>query len=98
MPVTKQSVSSVLRQVLAVLGIVFAVLTQALSGIKLPVVISAILGGGGALILAIEHYVSDPSTGTPVAPVPLAPSGSPAASPSTASTPPASSTVSGGGA
>lgn len=61
-----QRVGSLLRQGLAIAGIVFGVLTQSLGSLHLPVAVSSILTVGGAVLLAIEHYVSDPSTGTPV--------------------------------
>jgi hypothetical protein len=67
-----QAIASIARQVLAVAGIVFGVLTQSDAGLHLPVELSSILAVGGAVILAIEHYVADPSTGTPVAPTPPA--------------------------
>lgn len=63
MTVTKQSFASIIRQVLAVLGIIFGVLTQSVTTLHLPVAVSAWMGVGGAVILAIEHYVADPSTG-----------------------------------
>ena len=63
--VNTQRLASVARQVLAVLGITFAVLTQSDSALHLPVAISSILGVAGAVVIAIEHYVGDPSTGTP---------------------------------
>jgi multidrug transporter EmrE-like cation transporter len=61
---TLQSLASIFRQALAILGIIFGVLTQSVTALHLPVAASAWLGIGGAVILAIEHYVSDPSTGT----------------------------------
>ena len=64
MTITKQSAASVLRQVLAIAGIVMGVLTASVTSLHLPVVMSTILTVAGAVILAIEHYVSDPSTGT----------------------------------
>ena len=65
MTVNTQSVSAIVRQFLAILGIIFGVLTQSDTALHLPVVVSAWLGVGGVIILAIEHYVSDPSTGAP---------------------------------
>jgi hypothetical protein len=64
MTLNTQSVTSIARQVLALVGIVFSVLTQSVTALHLNPAESAILGVGGTLILAIEHYVSDPSTGT----------------------------------
>jgi len=61
---TVQSVASIFRQILAIAGIVFSVLTQSVTALHLSASESAILGVAGALILAIEHYVADPSTGT----------------------------------
>jgi hypothetical protein len=63
---TSQSLASVLRQVLALIGIIMGVLTQSLSSLHLPVAVSTALTVAGAVILAIEQYVGDPSTGTPV--------------------------------
>ena len=64
MTVNTQRFGSIARQGLAVLGIVFGVLTQSDSALHLPPVVSAWLGVGGVAILAIEHYVGDPSTGS----------------------------------
>jgi hypothetical protein len=64
MTINTQRLGSFFRQALAVLGIVFGVLTQSVQGLHLPVAVSSIITIGGAVILAIEHYVSDPSTGT----------------------------------
>ena len=62
--VNTQSLASIARQGLAILGIVFGILTQSVTTLHLPVAVSAWLGVGGVVILAIEHYVGDPSTGT----------------------------------
>ena len=64
MNVTVQSISSIFRQFLAILGIIFGILTQSVGALHLPTVASAWLGVGGVIVLAIEHYVSAPSTGT----------------------------------
>ena len=72
---TVQSVASIFRQALAILGIVFGILTQSVAALHLSPVVSAWIGVGGVVILAIEHYVADPSTGTPA---PTPPAGSPA--------------------
>ena len=60
-----------IRQALAIAAIVMGALTAALSGIRLPPAVSAVLAAAGAVVLAIEHYVSDPSTGTPAPPKPI---------------------------
>jgi hypothetical protein len=62
-----QQLASIIRQVVAVAALVMGALTSALSSIHLPAAVSAVMAGAGAAILAIEHYVADPSTGTPVA-------------------------------
>jgi tetrahydromethanopterin S-methyltransferase subunit C len=67
-----QSASSIVRQILGYLGIIFGVLTQSVTAMHLPVAISSVIAIGGAVIIAIEHYVSDPSTGTPPTPPPTA--------------------------
>jgi hypothetical protein len=63
---TTQSVASVIRQVLAIAAIVMGALTSVLSGIHLPVALSAVLAAGGLVLINIEHYLGDPSTGNPV--------------------------------
>lgn len=70
--VTTQSLASAARQFLAILGITFGVLTQSLPALHLPVALSTALAIGGTVILAIEHYVGDPSTGTPLVTAPQA--------------------------
>jgi hypothetical protein len=64
MTLNTQSIAAIGRQVLAVLGIVFGVLTQSVTQLHLPTAVSSILLVGGSIILAVEHYVGDPSTGT----------------------------------
>jgi hypothetical protein len=73
MMLNTQSVAAIGRQVLAILGIIFGVLTQSIGSMHLPVAVSSVLTIGGTLILAIEHYVGDPSTGTPAKPPAPAP-------------------------
>jgi hypothetical protein len=74
MTVNSQQLASIARQGLAILGIVFGVLTQSVGSLHLPVAVSTALAIGGTVILAIEHYVSDPSTGsTTTGPTPNAP-------------------------
>jgi hypothetical protein len=67
--VNTQQLGSILRQVLAVAAVVMGALTSTLSGIHLPPAVSAVLAAAGGVILAVEHYVSDPSTGTSTVPV-----------------------------
>lgn len=61
--INTQRLSAVVRQILAILSITFGVLTQSVTTLHLPASLSAILLVAGSVILAIEHYVSDPSTG-----------------------------------
>jgi hypothetical protein len=63
---TTQAIASVARQVLAVAAIIMGALTSALSSIHLPPAISTALVTAGGVLIAIEHYLSDPSTGNPV--------------------------------
>lgn len=63
-----QRISSIVRQVAAVLVSVYGVLTASVTGMKLPVGVSLVLTAVGPVILGIEHYVGDPSTGTPATP------------------------------
>jgi hypothetical protein len=68
MTVTVQSIASIARQFLAVVSIVMGVVTASVSSLHLPVAVSTALTIAGSVILAIEHYVSDPSTGNPTPP------------------------------
>jgi hypothetical protein len=63
-----QQITAVARQVLAIAGIVMGVLTASVTSLHLPPAVSSILVVAGSVILAIEHYVSDPSTGNPTPP------------------------------
>lgn len=89
---TTQQLGSYLRQALAIVGVVFGVLTASVTQLHLPAAVSTVLVVGGSVILAVEHYVSDPSTGTtpaptvpapPVAAVPVAPAAVPASTSTT---------------
>jgi len=74
MTVTKQSAASIIRQILAIAAIVVAAVSTSANSIHLPPIGSAILGLAGTIIIGIEHYVGDPSTGTPTTPTaPLTP-------------------------
>ena len=59
-----QRIASVVRQVLAVAAVVVGILSAPSVESFLPGYMSAILASLGGIVLAIEHYVSDPSTGT----------------------------------
>lgn len=63
---TTQSVASVVRQVLAVLVSVYGVLSASIGQLHLPPAVSAILVSFGPVLLSIEHFVGDPSTGNAV--------------------------------
>lgn len=63
MNVNSQQIASILRQILAVTALVVGPLTAAVPSMHLPVAISGIITFIGGLIMTIEHYVSDPSTG-----------------------------------
>lgn len=66
---TQQSVFAIIRQVLAIAGVVMGVVTASVTQLHLPPTVSAVLVVAGGIILAVEHYVADTSTGTPVATV-----------------------------
>ena len=66
-----QRIASIARQVVAVLATIYGILTASVTALHLPPAVSAALVAAGPIILAVEHYVSDPSTGTPA---PKAPS------------------------
>lgn len=70
---TNQSAAAIGRQILALLGVVFGVLTQSVSAMHLPVAVSTALTLGGSVILAVEHFVADPSTGGATPPFPVQP-------------------------
>jgi hypothetical protein len=72
--VNTQQIGAVARQVLAIAGIVMGVITASVTSLHLPTAVSSILVVAGSVVLAIEHYVSDPSTGTPAPPVGAPPS------------------------
>jgi hypothetical protein len=88
MTLNTQSISAIARQVLAIVGIIFGVLTASVSSLHLPIAVSTVLTVGGTIILAIEHYVGDPSTGTPTPP-PAPPPTPVAAAPANPLLPPA---------
>jgi len=56
------------RIVVAVLVSVYGVLTQTVTGMKLPLVMSSILTAVGPVMVYLEHYLADPSTGNPTPP------------------------------
>lgn len=62
-----QQIASVARQVLGLVGVVMGVITASVTALHLPTAVSSILVVAGSSIIAIEHYVSDPSTGTTTA-------------------------------
>jgi hypothetical protein len=69
MTVNTQQVASWLRQA----GAIAAVVISALGTISMPSAVRAVIGAAGGILLVVEHYVSDPSTGTtPPAPPPTA--------------------------
>lgn len=73
-----QRVAAIVRQVVAIAALIIGPLTAAVSSMKLPPAVSAVITSAGVIILAIEHFVSDPTTGI----------GTPS-TPSTSPTPPA---------
>ncbi|HEV2369125.1 MAG TPA: hypothetical protein VGR90_04580 [Acidimicrobiales bacterium] len=79
MTTAEQRIASVVRQVCAIAAIVFGALTQAVGALHLSPAVSAVLVAAGGAVLAIEHYVSDPSTGSTLPTPPPPPQGTPAA-------------------
>ena len=59
-----QRAASVLRQIAAVTSVVLGSIPQ----MNLPNAVRVPLVAFGGIILALEHYVADPSTGTPPKP------------------------------
>lgn len=58
--INTQSVASIARQVAAIAAIVIG----CLQSISLPAWVHPLLIAAGTIVIAIEHYVGDPSTGT----------------------------------
>lgn len=65
-----QQIASVARQGLAVVAVAMGAVTAALPSLGLPVAVSSALVAVGGVILTVEHYVADPSTGRPTQPPP----------------------------
>lgn len=64
-----QQIASIARQVGGMIVSIYGILTLTAHNLNIhsgPA--SAVLVAVGPIILAIEHYVADPSTGTPVVP------------------------------
>jgi hypothetical protein len=61
---TQQRVFAVIRQVLAIISIAMGVITASVTQLHLPPAVSSVLVVAGGVILAVEHYVADNSTGT----------------------------------
>jgi hypothetical protein len=71
MTITTQNAGSIARQTLAILGIIFGILSQSVSSLHLPIAMSTAITIAGSVLLAIQHYVADPSTGSTNAPPPV---------------------------
>ena len=70
-----QRVAAVLRQTLAVVATLYGIVAASMTAFHLPIAVCTVLVAAGPAILAIEHFVSDPSTGTtPQSSTPQAPS------------------------
>lgn len=63
---TAKNARIVLAGLVSVYGVVSA--ADKTGGIHLPTAVSAVLVAAAPLMLALQHYLSDPSTGTPPAP------------------------------
>ena len=59
-----QRIASIARQAVAVIATVFGILTATVSTLHLPLPLSTILTATGPVIIALEHYLSDPTSGT----------------------------------
>jgi hypothetical protein len=59
-----QQITSVARQVVAVLAAVAGILTASVTQLHLPTSVSTVLVAFGGILLTVEHYLGDPSTGT----------------------------------
>lgn len=64
MTVNTQAVASIIRQLAAIASMVLG----AIPATDLPASVRVPLVAAGGILLSIEHYNSDPSTGNPVPP------------------------------
>lgn len=62
-----------LRQLAGVVVSIYGVLTASVPGLRLPVAVSTVLTLVGPIIIVLQHYLADPSTGNPVPVPPSAP-------------------------
>ncbi len=69
----QQRIASIVRQVLAVAVTLYTVIATNQGSLHLPTAVTAALTAFGPVILAIEHYTADPSTGTTPPPAPPTP-------------------------
>jgi hypothetical protein len=68
-PIDKQRTASNLRQVLSVaISAAYTGMIAAGDGGQLPTAVKAIIVAFGPVVVIVEHYLSDPSTGTPTPP------------------------------
>ena len=70
MTINVTNIGAVLRQVLAYLGIIFGILIQSVPSLHLPVAVSTAILTVSGILVSVQHYVANPTTGTGAMPVP----------------------------
>lgn len=60
-----QPTAATLRHVVLFIVSAFGIITQSATALHLPLAVSAIMTAAYPVLLLIEHFVADPSTGTP---------------------------------
>jgi hypothetical protein len=68
-----QPTAAFLRHALLLIVSVFGVLTQSVGTLHLPLAVSSIMTAAYPVLLLVEHFVADPSTGTTPPPAPPTP-------------------------
>jgi hypothetical protein len=74
-----QPTAALLRHILLFIVSAFGIITQSVTALHLPLAVSSVMTAAYPVLLFIEHFVADPSTGTPTPPAPPAPPVPPAA-------------------
>ena len=77
MTINVNNIVAILRQVLAYLGVIFGILSQSVGSLHLPVAVATAIIAASGLLVSVQHYVANPTTGTPAVTPPVAVPGLP---------------------
>ena len=77
MTINVNNIGAILRQVLAYLGITVGISTQSIGSLHLPVAVATAIIAASGLLVSVQHYVANPTTGTPTVTPPVAVPGLP---------------------